>query len=77
MSMQLATNELNLLFPSEIHSDHDYLKAKCFLPNVASSTLKYKTSLLFYNNYFKYSVFNNRENNCNTNTSKCILGQFL
>ena len=47
------------------------------LTDVASSTFNIKTSLLFYDNYFKSPVFNDRENNCNTNTTKSILRQFV
>ena len=55
---------------------HFNLKRENVYTNVASLTVNYKTSLLFYDNYFKSPVFNNIENNCNTNTLKSILGQF-
>ena len=53
------------------------LKKENVSSNIAFSTVNYKTSLLFYDNYLKSPVFSNREINCNTNTSKSILGQFL
>ena len=77
--MQLAKNEFHFSFTLSISDSARacLLSRKQFklmrenvISNVAYSTVNNKASLLFYCNYLNSPVFNNRENNCNTNTSK-------